>query len=88
MHKVGRNIKEIKNWIVPLVIGALVGLVVSLTYSGSLYVWALFHIAIYKLPRLVFPFILLSFLLSSLPVRMFLKRRPKDSFDSILEYYH
>lgn len=88
MYKVGHNIKDIKNWIIPLVIGVLVGLVVSLTYSGSLYVWALFHIAIYKLPRLVFPFILLSFLLSSLPVRMFLKRRPKDSFDSILEYYH
>lgn len=82
------DIKGIKNWIIPLVIGAIVGLAASLTYAGSLYVWSIFHVAIYKLPRLVFPFILLSFLLSSLPVRIFLKRRPKDTFDSILEYYH
>ena len=57
------DIKGIKNWIMPLVIGAIVGLAASLTYAGSLYVWSIFHIAIYKLPRLVFPFILLSFLL-------------------------
>ncbi|MCL4343784.1 MAG: chloride channel protein [Nitrososphaerota archaeon] len=82
------DIKGIKNWIIPLVIGAIVGLAASLTYAGSLYVWSIFHVAIYRLPKLVFPFILLSFLLSSLPVRMFLKRRPKDTFDSILEYYH
>ncbi|MEM3702167.1 MAG: chloride channel protein [Conexivisphaerales archaeon] len=82
------DIKGIKNWIIPLIIGAIVGLAASLTYASALYVWSIFHVAVYRLPRLVFPFILLSFLLSGLPVRMFLKRRPKDTFDSILEYYH
>ncbi len=88
MHRPSLRIKGIRDWIIPLVIGAIVGLIASLTYAGALYAWSVFHSAIYALPKLAFPFILLSFLLSSLPVRMFLKRRPKDTFDSILEYYH
>jgi len=88
MQGISLRIKEIRDWILSLVIGIIVGLIASLTYAGALYIWSVFCSAIYTLPKLIFPFILLSFLLSSLPVRMFLKRRPKDTFDTILEYYH
>ncbi len=80
--------EEINVWIAPLMMGILIGLAVSISFYIFYGIWKIFEEALVKIPKLSFSFIFLSIILSSLPLRMFLKRRPKDSFDIILEYYH
>ncbi len=80
--------QEINTWISPLIMGVLIGFAVSFSFYVFYGLWKIFEEALIKVPKLSFSFIFLSIILSSLPLRMFLKRRPKDSFDIILEYYH
>ncbi len=80
--------EEINVWIAPLIMGILIGLAVSISFYIFYGLWKIFEEALIKVPKLSFSFIFLSIILSSLPLRMFLRRRPKDSFDIILEYYH
>ncbi|MFP3416808.1 MAG: chloride channel protein [Nitrososphaeria archaeon] len=79
---------EINIWIAPIIMGVLIGLAVSIAFYIFYGLWKIFEKALLIVPKLSFSFIFLSIILSSLPLRMFLKRRPKDSFDIILEYYH
>ncbi len=79
---------SINVWIGPMVIGAAVGIAVSVAFYFFYGLWRVFDRALATVPNLAYSFIFLSIILSSLPIRMFLKRRPKDSFDVVLEYYH
>lgn len=82
------NLKSLWVWIAPLIMGAVIGAATSISFYVFYGVWKMLERALMAAPKLAFSFLFLSIILSSLPIRMFLKRRPKDSFDVMLEYYH
>lgn len=82
------NIGSIKPIAFTLIIGAIIGAAVSIAYRLSLAVWNGFSPLMTKEPQLFFIFALMALLISSLLVRLFLRKKAEDSFETFLEYYH
>lgn len=79
---------NLADWISPLVLGAAVGAVAVALYGLALLGWALMRTVMGSVRTTSFSIALLAMIISSIPIRLFLRRRPRDSFDEFLEHYH
>ena len=82
------NPGSIKPIVFTLIIGAIIGGAVSIAYRVSLAVWNGFSPLLTREPQLFLIFALMALLISSLLVRLFLRKKAEDSFETFLEYYH